>query len=424
MFPPPVKYSPNLLPLPCRMPNIRRYLFVALLLAVVSLNGCGVVHNKPEPAKKAWTLMFYLDADEQAIQQDMIAAFTEMMTREVGSTGDVNVVIQFDRYPTDPAFGGWTTTHRFYYIAGMAPTPEAAIKDWGDGQGGREVNMADPNTLSTFISWAEDNYPAKHYALIPVDHGYGWQGLNIDMTSKGEFMSVKDFAAALSSSPARIDLLGLDACLMAGAEVLHELRNCPVDTLVASENSGTTWPLADIIKTVTSNPDINTEDLGHAINDLYAGYHAADPSITLSTLRLNKAAALTASIKGMADAISSGSPLADIRSRARTVMSSITDTVAYHVNGANWPSAEGITVYWPRSNMGFIPNEFFYSYIDQTVAFATDAGWRDMLFIYYTPLDNPGVIPQEIYDTRNGITGFDDDTKVDLYDFCRRLAGP
>jgi hypothetical protein len=125
------------------------FLIVLTLLAV----GCG--GNESSTNTKPWTFMLYLDGDEQAMQQDYITAFREMITAKVGSNDDVNVLIQFDRFPTDEAYGAWTTTHRFFYTPGMEPTPENAISDWGDGLGGgREVDMSDPDTLTSFIVWA------------------------------------------------------------------------------------------------------------------------------------------------------------------------------------------------------------------------------------------------------------------------------
>jgi hypothetical protein len=104
--------------------------FIVLILFV---GGCGGNGSSTTTEPKQWTFMVYLDGDEQAMQHDFIDAFSEMITAEVGSSDDVNVVIQFDRWPTEEAYGGWSITHRFLYTPGMEPTPENAISDWGDG---------------------------------------------------------------------------------------------------------------------------------------------------------------------------------------------------------------------------------------------------------------------------------------------------
>ena len=38
---------------------------------------------------------------------------------------------------------------------------------------GESANMGSPRTLSAFINYCTDNYPAKHYGLILWDHGGG-----------------------------------------------------------------------------------------------------------------------------------------------------------------------------------------------------------------------------------------------------------
>ena len=49
----------------------------------------------------------------------------------------------------------------------MEPTEENAIKNWGDGFGGREVDMSDPDTLKDFITWSVRKYPAGALCTYP-----------------------------------------------------------------------------------------------------------------------------------------------------------------------------------------------------------------------------------------------------------------
>ncbi|MBU1027149.1 MAG: hypothetical protein KKA31_05400, partial [Candidatus Margulisbacteria bacterium] len=327
-------------------------LTACLLAIIILISGCSLTTN-PSTPKKQWTLMLYLDGDEQAMQEDFLAAFREMISAEAGSSEDVNIVVQFDRLPTVEAFGGWTIAHRFYITPGMEPTPENAIADWGDGLGGgREVDTSDPNTLSSFISWAAANYPAEHYALLVGDHGYGWQGLVIDMTSKGNFMPLKGLRSALVNAGVRFDVLALDACLMAMIEVLHELRDAPVDIVVASENSGTTWDLANVIKTVTASPSITAEAFGRQMVDLYFAHHFGDPQITLSALRIAKAQDVSNAVKDLAAEILASSALTTIQTKAAEVMDNIEAAVVYNRTGASWEGCAGISIYFPTASTG------------------------------------------------------------------------
>ena len=392
-------------------------LFLTIGLAAMLLSSCFL----PSTQQKEWTLMLYLDGDESAMQQDFIAAFHDMIAKGVGSSQQVNVVIQFDRIPEREDFGGWTIAHRFYYTPGMEPTPDNAIADWGDGTGGREVNTADPDTLSAFIDWAYKAYPAKRYALMVGDHGYGWKGLIIDSTSDGDFITLKQFAGVLEDADPDFDLLMLNACLMQMVEVMHEIQESGSDVVVGSENSGTSWPLANIIETFTTHPDWTSEEFGTSVVDLYNEAHPREGSITLSALRLEKNALLTRHFKVLVDTILSDDPFTAVQEKAQIVLNTLDDTIIYKRNGSNWTDAGGLSLYWPQMQQGFMPQDFFYNYIPQNTSFSADTNWRDFLYIYYNPMSYPNIIEGEFYQIREQLKEFED-PNIDLYQFCKVIV--
>ena len=392
-------------------------LFILIAFTIIILSGCFLLTSQ----QKEWTLMLYLDGDESAMQQDFIAAFHDMIAKGVGSSQQVNVVIQFDRIPQREDFDGWTIAHRFYYTPGLAPTPDNAITDWGDGTGGREVNMADPNTLSDFIDWAHNAYPAKHYALMVADHGYGWRGLIIDQTSDGDFMTLKEFAGVLENAEPKFDLLLLNACLMQMIEVMHEIEGSGSNVVVGSENSGTTWPLANIIETFTTHPVWIPEELGTEIVDLYNDAHPGEDSITLSALKLDNIGRLIRHFKNLVDTILSDDPFSAVQEKAQIILDTLDETIIYKRNGADWTDAGGLSLYWPQMEMGFMPQDFFYNYIPQNTSFSTDANWREFLYIYYNLMSYPNVIENEIYHIRLQLKEFED-PNIDLYQFCKAIV--
>ena len=365
--------------------------------------------------------MWYLDGDEVSMQQDFIAAFYNIIAAEVGSNDEVNIIIQFDRYPHMDDFGGWEIAHRFYYTSGMEPIHANAIADWGDGQGGREVNMADPETLQSFITWSAANYPADHYALMLADHGYGWQGMMIDETSDGDFMTVKGVVSALQGSGVHFDLLALNACVMQMIEVMHELRNVSIDIVVGSENVGTTWPLTQILQTITDDPPITAANLGKEICDFYYDIHAADTTITLSTIKLDKIPAVEDALADFCNTILDSVAFEVIQPKAQVIMDAIEDAVLYKVSGEVWEDAGGLSIYWPPTEQAYMPSMFFYCYIDEIISFAADNPWRLFLYVYYNFSVYPNIIPAEIYHIYQDLSFFDDD-KIDLYDFCKRIV--
>jgi hypothetical protein len=392
-------------------------LFTIILFTIMLLSGCFFLSQHP----KEWTLMLYLDGDEPAMQQDFIAAFHEMIARNVGSTEKINVVIQFDRIPGRADFDGWTIAHRFYYTPGMEPVPNNAVKDWGDGLGGREVNMADPKTLSDFINWAHKEYPAKRYALMIGDHGYGWRGLVIDETSEGQFMTLKELSTALETAKTDFELLMLDACLMQMIEVLHEIQNSGSNVVVGSENSGTTWPLADIISYFSSDYKHSPEEFGTAVVDFYNQAHPGETSITLSAVDMAYINDLSRQFKEMVDTILSDDPFTTVQEKAQIVLNTLDQMVIYKRNGSDWTDAGGLSIYWPQMQQGFMPQDFFYNYIPQNTAFAEDTHWRDFLYIYYNHMSYPDVIENEIYHIRSHLKEFED-PNIDLYQFCKAIV--
>ncbi|MCX6841144.1 MAG: clostripain-related cysteine peptidase [candidate division WOR-3 bacterium] len=192
--------------------------FVLLVLSVLFL-----------PAFAAqWTVGVYMCADNGMNDQADID-IAEM--QQVGSTEEVNVVVQVDRAARDPRHGCYR-----YFIK----------KDGADTLAGLgDVDMADPTTLAGFADFLRRRYPATNYVLILWDHGNGWysgyraSAIFID-ESHGHEMGVAggEFAQAMAgvkqSLGKRVRILAFDACLMGMVEVAAEVRD-DCDYMLGSE---------------------------------------------------------------------------------------------------------------------------------------------------------------------------------------------
>ena len=182
-----------------------------------------------------WTVMVYMSADNN-LEPDGLHDLNEMET--VGSTEEVNIVVQFDRAPGyDTTNGDWTGTKRFYVTRDndMSTISSRELADLG------EQNMGDSRTFVNFTTWAVGQYPAQHYLVVFWDHGGGWYGVCWDDTDQ-DYLNLDDISTGLSGLAARlgrpVDLVGFDACLMAGIEVLYQVRGlCDIAC-----TSGTTEP--------------------------------------------------------------------------------------------------------------------------------------------------------------------------------------
>ncbi len=261
--------------------------------------------NKTINANSSWTLMIYLDGDNN-LESSAIDDFLEMSA--VGSTENVNIVVQFDRVDGyDYSFGDWTSCKRFHILKDMVPTPENAIMDIG------EANMGDPQELIDFATWSMSNFPAEKYCLILWDHGSGWKLSNKngrkdiceDITNY-DVLKLYELKNALSEitsdSSFKIDLLGFDACLMGEIEVAYELKNF-CNFFTASENTEPAdgWNYEDSLADLIDNyENTDGEKLGEYFVTHYEGYQ-----ITLSTIDVSNLNALTDAISNLASALSS-----------------------------------------------------------------------------------------------------------------------
>lgn len=222
------------------------------------------------PAAMAeWTAIVYSDADDDALEGAQWFDVNEMEL--VGSTPQVNIVVQMDRYAA--AFAGdgnWTSARRIYVTqdSDLNAIHSPVVMDLG------EVNMGDPQTLVDFVTWAIQNYPATKYALVMSDHGGGWTGGFVDATSSSS-LSIPDIADALdqvrqNTGLDRFELFGFDACLMGQIEVFGTFY--PVTNyMVASEEviPSFGWAYTGWLDQLAQDPSMDGGGLAQAIVSTY-----------------------------------------------------------------------------------------------------------------------------------------------------------
>lgn len=249
---------------------------------------------------KDWTIMVYLDADNN-LDGAGIDDFNEMA--KVGSTANVNVVVEMDRAGgEDNSNNGWTDTKLFYVTNGMMPTPENALENLG------EKNMGDPDTLIDFVLWAVKNYPAKHYLLDLWDHGGGWQGVCWDDTNDNDSLTMPELKEALKTIRENInkniDIVLFDACTMGCIEVNYQIKDY-ADIAIGSETfvPGDGCPYDAILSPLGDNPTMTPEELAGVIVDAYIySYSDGNPdpadseSVTMAAFDMKKMDRLVESV--------------------------------------------------------------------------------------------------------------------------------
>lgn len=267
-----------------------------------------------------WTFMIYLDADNN-LEYAGLTDFREMA--EVGSTDDVNIIVQMDRIGGfSNSFGNWTDTRRFLIQQGDDPAT-APLQNLG------EINMGDPAELEDFVQWSVTNYPAEHYALVIWNHGDGWRDIQertenrISMKRSTEdpyvcepksvasddtdndVLYVKEVQNALEAAKAQIDdrlgtavkldVVGFDACLMGMIEVAYAMRNV-AGFMVGSEElePGNGWPYDQILEELVAVPTHSPKDLSSIIVTAYGNAYGS--GVTQSAVDLSRIQTLVGKI--------------------------------------------------------------------------------------------------------------------------------
>ncbi|MBD5471017.1 MAG: zinc-ribbon domain-containing protein [Lachnospiraceae bacterium] len=133
------------------------------------------------------------------------------------------------------------------------------------------ANMGNAQTLSDFLKWGVDTYPAERYIAILWNHGGGTIGSYGVDEIYDSGMSLPDIKTAFENTGYHFDMIGFDACLMATFETAYALSGY-ADYLLASEEKewGYGWYYTDWLTLLGSNPNMTIEDIGKQIIDDYA----------------------------------------------------------------------------------------------------------------------------------------------------------
>ena len=173
------------------------------------------------------------------------------------------------------------------------------------------VSMTDPSTLTSFIQWCAENYPANRNELILWDHGGGsvsGYGYDEKYKSSGS-MTLDGISEALGSAGVTFDFIGFDACLMATLETGLMLDDY-ADYLIASEETepGIGWYYTNWLNSLGQNTSIPTVDLGKIIVDDFVtvcASGAAGQAATLSVIDLAELSATApAALKDFSQSLS------------------------------------------------------------------------------------------------------------------------
>jgi len=179
------------------------------------------------------------------------------------SSGNLNIVVE-----TGGAKQWWndtvsnTSNQRWLsYDDGLELLEDVGLRD-----------MTDPGTLSDFIRFSADNFPADRYGLILWDHGGGTNGgyAYDEHFPDSQPMTIGEINSALYAAGVKFDFIGFDACLMATAETAFMLDQ-HADYMIASQRvePGEGWYYTDFISALKDDTSIDTLELLCIIADSF-----------------------------------------------------------------------------------------------------------------------------------------------------------
>ena len=254
-------------------------------------------------------------------------------------------------------------------------------------------SMTSPDTLSGFISYCVENYPATRYELIFWDHGGGsLSGYGYDERfARGGSLTLSAISEVLGASEVKFDFVGFDACLMATVENAAMLSEY-ADYLIASEETepGIGWYYTNWLTALARDPSLPTLDLGKQIVDDFisnCNRQCAGQPTTLSVVDLAELAEtlpknMSAFASSLKDQITSGDyqSVSTARGNSREFASSsridqidfvdfaerigsneaknlakvLRSAVKYNATASSITNAYGLSVYFPLKKLSSV----------------------------------------------------------------------
>lgn len=258
-----------------------------------------VVVEKPKVIAD-WTIAAYIQADNNLAP---FAVYNINNMQQAALVNSVNMIVQWDQ-PSN------NKTWRYKIVRG-GRIEDASLS--------AEMGLNPGQELVTMMRWAKTNYEARRYATILWNHGDGiidprsvrlhpTRGILFD-DSQNTYLNNQALTAAFASIKSdvlgkNIDLVGMDACLMAMLEVGYQIKDS-VDVLVTSQNTepGQGWSYSGFLNPLCADSASFTAPmLGREIVKAYGNFYKNNGGVrdyTQSAIDLSKIEAIKLNIDQM-----------------------------------------------------------------------------------------------------------------------------
>jgi len=208
------------------------------------------------------TVMIYMNgSDLESEAGEATTDISEMLESGIGQ--NVNVIIQTMGTRQWQDYGISSDTAQTWKIE------NGELVNIRDDLG--QLDCTESETLSEFIGYCKDNYPADRYILLFWDHGGGpVYGFGYDeWQSEDASLTIAEMSQALSGhTDIHFDIIGMDCCIMANVETCYALAPyCKYAVLSEDFESGLGWYYTNWMGQLEENPGIASPVLGKSIVD-------------------------------------------------------------------------------------------------------------------------------------------------------------
>ena len=177
-----------------------------------------------------------------------------------------------------------------------------------------QASMGNPGTLSMFLDYAANRFPARKYALILWNHGAGpMNGVCFDElfteNKMKDGLSLNELRRALADSPFSpefpLEWIGFDACLMASVETAQTCA--PYARYMIASQETEPWHGWNYRFLGGLSGDMTGEDAGKLISESYCGSGTEERGkLTLSCIRLDEMPAVAAAMEQLFSDLGTG----------------------------------------------------------------------------------------------------------------------
>jgi|GEM_PF-2181026 len=241
---------------------VKRFCFVALLLHMIFLYGCGDGGGGSWSGLPEWTIVVFMnDSDVNARE---LAGIDIYEMRRVGSTDHVKIIVQRVS-ETGRGMVRYLVEKGNLKLLDVLP----------------DASSTSSEALLSLFNWCVENYSAEKYALILWERGHKdiWEGM----------VEWVNLVKAFSSLSSKIDLLVFDSSAKAELELLDEVKNyASVVVALQGVMPDDGFDYEEILSKVVKNPSCGSTNFGSYFFDSFKNLYSQRNDVAISVISLAK----------------------------------------------------------------------------------------------------------------------------------------